>query len=70
MPLLGIFLARMYTKRKALGIPISATNLARYLYEPDLAMYPSISPPIMDLRAIWFRSSIIIIDLRFSTTNQ
>ena len=70
MPLLGIFLARMYTKRKEFGNPISPRNLAMYLYVPDLAYVPLNIASKLDLRAIWFRSSIIIIDLRFSTTMQ
>ena len=42
MPLLGTFLARMYTKRKEFGNPISPTNLAMYLYVPDLAYVPHV----------------------------
>ena len=55
MPLLGIFLARMYTKRKEFGNPISPTNLAMYLYVPDLGYVPLEFASKIDLRAIWFR---------------
>ena len=44
MPHLGIFLARMYTKRKEFRTPISPKNLAMYLYVPDLASYVCTTP--------------------------
>ena len=64
MSLLGIFLARMYTKRKEFGNPISPTNLAMYLYVPDLAYVPLDIASKIDLRAIWFRSSFSTLELR------
>ena len=64
MPLLGIFLARMYTKRKEFGNPISPRNLAMYLYVPDLGYVPLDIASKIDLRAIWFRSSFSILKLR------
>ena len=65
MPLLGIFLARMYTKRKEFGNPISPTNLAMYLYVPDLGYVPLDIASKIDLRAIWFRSSFSTLELRW-----
>ena len=60
IPHLGIFLACMYTKRKEFGNPISTTNLAMYLYVPDLAYVLLDIASKLDLRAIWFRSSFSI----------